>query len=586
MRSTDEICENCHTPENFQAVKLRTDTQYASDEENSFQRVFLALKVGNGEETVAGSGLGAHWHLEHAVRFIATDELYQEIPWVQVENEGEMVTFVDSEADPAVWEDPEATRRTMDCIDCHSRDGHMVRKPADVVDNALANGLIPADLPFVKAQSLAVLEQRYESRDEGAAAITAALRDFYQSEYPEVYAQRQDDVEQTVQQVQRIFQETQFPYMRVFWDTYPDNVGHEDFPGCWRCHDGNHLNEQGEAIPAECNLCHALPQIYGPDETQPIVSLAVDEVPESHRSSLWIAEHRFRFDATCDDCHTISDPGGISNSSFCSNSGCHAQEWTYLKIDAPAVLALAMPEEQPSQPRLSRIPHPLTDGMDCRQCHGLDKVLPYPEDHSEYTQEECTDCHRLSQEVLADLPPSPTPPPPTPFAMTIPSITHTLVGNENCLACHAVNSNIAPAPITHLGFTNDVCLDCHQVAPAFAAVPVATLAPQATPLPSPASVLTATVATEASPTAIEQRATATATLDSTAASAVITATITSTQASQIPHSIQGNENCLACHAVNSNIEPAPPNHTGLANDQCQGCHALPADATPTPGDTA
>jgi hypothetical protein len=333
----------------------------------------------------------------------------------------------------------------------------------------------------------------------------------------------------------------------------------------------------------------------------------VGEVPESHRSSLWIAEHRFRFDATCDDCHTISDPGGISNSSFCSNSGCHAQEWTYLKIDAPAVLALAMPEEQPSQPRLPHIPHPLADGMNCQQCHGLDKVAPYPEDHGEYTQEECVDCHRLSQEVLADLPPSPTPPPPPPFAMTIPSITHTLAGNENCLACHAVNGNIAPAPVTHLGFANDVCQGCHQVALEFASAPAATATPAAiaTPLPSPTVTLTltativeaatiepsptatttlassvvTTVTVEALPTVPEPTATPAATLTLEAAAT----TVADPQGPALSHPLQGNENCLACHALSSAIAPAPPHHAGFVNEQCQDCHALPADATPTSG---
>ena len=592
MRSTEEICEQCHTPENFQAVEVRTNNEYALDEQNSFQRLLLALKVGNGEDRVAGRGLGAHWHVANPVYFIATDTLRQDIPWVQVEKNGELVTYVDSGADPALWADAEANKKTMDCIDCHSRDGHMVHKPEEVLDNAITNNLIPADLPYVKAQSLAALERRYETREEGLDAIATVLQDFYQTRYPDLYVERQTDIERTVAQVQTIFQQTHFPYMNVYWNTYPDHVGHEDFPGCWRCHDSSHLNDQGEAIPADCNLCHGIPEKGAPGERLTAVSLAQEEMPESHQQSLWISEHRFRFDATCDDCHTVSDPGGTSNTSFCSNSGCHASEWTFLNIDAPAVLAQVVPEQTPSERRLPRIPHPIVEAMDCQQCHGPEKVFAYPEDHIEYSQDECTDCHSLSEEVLADIGPTPTPPPAeataAPAATAIPMINHTLLGNENCLACHAVNSNIVPAPVTHQGFTNDICQRCHLLAPEFATLPTVTetLAPIGTPQPSPTTTLTLTVTVEASPTLSAQTPPAEPTrTDANATDANATdanATSVSPQGSAILHPIEGNENCLACHAVNSAVAPAPPNHAGFTADLCQSCHPPAPAATGTP----
>jgi hypothetical protein len=86
---------------------------------------------------------------------------------------------------------------------------------------------------------------------------------------------------------------------------------------------------------------------------------------------------------------------------------------------------------------------------------------------------------------------------------------------------------------------------------------------------------------EASPAAPEPTATPAATPASEAA----TVTVAAPQGSVLSHPLQGNENCLACHSVNSDIAPAPPNHAGFANEQCQGCHALLVDATPTPGDT-
>jgi hypothetical protein len=606
MRSTEEICEQCHATENFQPLSVRTDYEYATDEANTLRRLLLARKIGNGQQPVTGQDLGAHWHVQNPVYFVTTDDFRQNIPWVQVEKNGKTVTYTDSEADPALWANAETQKQAMDCIDCHSREGHTVYKPAEMVDQAMAQGQIASDLPSIKAHAVAVLDQRYETEEAGLEAIVATLTEVYQTQYPDVYGERQAEVEQAIDQVQTIYEQTHFPAMNVYWDTYPNDIGHQDFPGCMRCHNGGHLTDEGEAIPAECNLCHAIPQEAGPDEPLPVLSVAHGEIPESHQSSLWIAQHRFHFDATCDDCHTISDPGGISNSSFCSNSGCHAREWTYLDINAPAVMTLAMPEEQPSQPRLPRIPHPIVEEMACQQCHGPDKVLAYPEDHSEYSQEECTDCHRLAPEVLADITPSPTAPPtvapPTLVATVAPSITHTLLGNENCLACHAVNGNIAPAPPTHLGFDNGVCQSCHQVALEFASAPAATTtaAAIATSLSPPTVTLTLTATVveagpvESSPTVTLTLATVeaspaapepTATPAATPASEAATVTVAAPQGSVLSHPLQGNENCLACHAVNSDIAPAPPNHAGFANEQCQGCHALLVDATPTPGDT-
>jgi hypothetical protein len=304
------------------------------------------------------------------------------------------------------------------------------------------------------------------------------------------------------------------------------------------------------------------------------VSLSLEEMPESHLNTLWIAEHRFQFDATCDDCHTVNDPGGISNSSFCSNSGCHAREWNYLQIDTEPVLAQVVPQQQPSERLLPHIPHPLVDNMNCEQCHGPEKVLAYPEDHAEYGQDECLDCHRLAPEVVADQPPTaaavPADLPPAPAATTIPPINHTLEGNANCLACHAVTSSIAPAPATHATFTTEMCQRCHQLAPEFSTLPAPTETAEAvsTPVQSP----TATPAVSTTVEATSSPATPTPAAPATAATPVDSSTPVSPQASIIPHAIQGNENCLACHAVSSTIEPAPPHHAGFAAELCQTCH--------------
>ena len=45
------------------------------------------------------------------------------------------------------------------------------------------------------------------------------------------------------------------PDMNVTWGTYPNFIGHG---GCMRCHDGNHMDSDGEAISFYCSLCHSV----------------------------------------------------------------------------------------------------------------------------------------------------------------------------------------------------------------------------------------------------------------------------------------------------------------------------------------
>jgi hypothetical protein len=43
-------------------------------------------------------------------------------------------------------------------------------------------------------------------------------------------------------------------------------------------------------------------------------------------------------------------------------------------------------------------------------------------------------------------------------------------------------------------------------------------------------------------------------------------------APQIPHQLEGREDCLLCHDPAGNIQPAPENHVEYTNDQCLLCH--------------
>ena len=50
------------------------------------------------------------------------------------------------------------------------------------------------------------------------------------------------------------------------YDSDPNNIGHEDFLGCFRCHDDNHKSADGRVISQDCETCHT---ILAQEETDP-----------------------------------------------------------------------------------------------------------------------------------------------------------------------------------------------------------------------------------------------------------------------------------------------------------------------------
>lgn len=544
LRPVEVVCEQCHWPEKFFANRLVNLYRHAEDEQNSLTKIALLMQTGGGTAE-AGLGRGIHWHIENPVYYIATDEQFQDIPWVQAEYNGEVIEYLSTTSTLTQADIDRAEKRKMDCVDCHNRASHDFRRPSDSIDEAMAVGLIAADLPFIKQQGVDVLERAYETEEEAAAAISG-IANFYQQNHPDVYNSRQADVEQAVAQLQSIFDRTTFPFMNVTWQSHRNNIGHRDFPGCFRCHDGQHLSKDNQAIRLECNICHAIPQVALPGQPFPIVNAWPRAIePESHLTTTWLSEHRFRFDATCTECHTVGDPGGTSNTSFCSNSACHGTEWVYAGLNAPAIRELAAPPREPGSGQPNPVPHPITPDTNCMTCHGVNGVIPAPDSHASFDVATCTQCHQGPQSAGA-APTDATPAPQTggspeasptaqpseePAGGSPPAIPHTLEGREGCVLCHGENG-VKPFPADHTGRTNDVCQMCHKPAPAGSETPAAGSTPAPTAAPP------------------------------------------SGEASRIPHDIEGQENqCLACH-FSTSIEPFPANHEGFSNQMCLSCHTL------------
>jgi len=46
--------------------------------------------------------------------------------------------------------------------------------------------------------------------------------------------------------------------MKADWSAHPDNIGHRDAPGCFRCHNDEMESAQGDTIFTDCTKCHAI----------------------------------------------------------------------------------------------------------------------------------------------------------------------------------------------------------------------------------------------------------------------------------------------------------------------------------------
>jgi hypothetical protein len=253
MRPARDTCTNCHWPEKSHGDKLRQVREYADDETSTETVTTLQLHVGGGRADL-GAGGGIHWHMniDNKIEFIATDPQRQTIPWVKfTDRSGQVKEFV--VAGTTAEQLAAGEYRMMDCMDCHNRPAHTFDpSPERAVDTAIALGQIPRDLPFARREAVAALQGSFESRDAAMAGIESALR----KSYPGQSGASPPALPRMIAGVQSVYARNVFPAMKVAWGTYPNNIGHVAFPGCFRCHDDNHKAPDGTAIEQDCQACH------------------------------------------------------------------------------------------------------------------------------------------------------------------------------------------------------------------------------------------------------------------------------------------------------------------------------------------
>jgi hypothetical protein len=261
LRPAQETCEQCHWPERFFGAQQKKFVHFLPDKENTRWEIDLLIKTGGGSPESSLTE-GIHWHMNIAnqIEYISTDTKRQEIPWIRMTNlkTGKVTEYISTEKPLSEKEIASANIRKMDCMDCHNRPTHIFNSPSYAVNLALSTRKIDPTLPFIKQTSVDLLAANYDSTNSALNAIEKGMKKAYQDHNIEFTNNKDGEVSDAIVELQNIYRNNFFPNMKVRWDIYPTNIGHLNFPGCFRCHDGLHKSADGKLITNDCNACHAI----------------------------------------------------------------------------------------------------------------------------------------------------------------------------------------------------------------------------------------------------------------------------------------------------------------------------------------
>lgn len=314
LRPARETCEKCHWPQKFYGAQLMQIPHFRYDKNNTAEEISLIIKTGGGTRIEKNAGI--HWHmlLQNKVYFKAKDRRFQIIPYIEaVKEDGKKTVYRDASIKISPEELEKLPLHQMDCMDCHNRPTHIFQPPERAVDMALAGGHISRELPFIKKLSVDLLTEGYISSEEAVENIRTRMLDFYEKNYPEIFSEEKEKIENAARVLLEIYQSNVFPEMKVDWNTYPLNIGHRNWPGCFRCHDGRHISEDGKVLTTECILCHTAPQRGKLSElgAKPLISdlpWHPMELKGKHLRTLCNNCHKagFRAPLDCAECHKLN----------------------------------------------------------------------------------------------------------------------------------------------------------------------------------------------------------------------------------------------------------------------------------------
>jgi hypothetical protein len=259
----------------------------------------MLINVGGGDPA-SGPVAGIHWHMNLAneITFIPSDTQRQVIPWIRVKDRnGKITEYYDRTRPLNAEQIAAAEKRRMDCIDCHNRPAHAYLPPDVAVDQTFSAGRLDPSLPYLKRQTVEVLNRSYNTEAEAISTIASSLDDFYRINYSQLYAQKTDTIKSAITETQRIFKTYFFPEMKTNWATHPNNIGHLYSSGCFRCHDGEHVSATGQVIRSDCNICHSL---VSDSARQVTITKTIDFQHPVDLGGL--------ADRKCESCHKANEP--------------------------------------------------------------------------------------------------------------------------------------------------------------------------------------------------------------------------------------------------------------------------------------
>jgi len=267
LRPATETCEHCHWPQRFTGDKFVVKKSFKDDEKNTPQTTVLLMKVG-GTSSQGPIGIhGRHREDGSRIRYIAIDDKREVIPVVYyTDRQGKTVEFISSEIKATKQQLDAGEHRSMDCIDCHNRPTHAFDLPENAVNKQMAAGLISTELPFIRKEAVDLLKASYADRKTATKQITEGLNNFYRSKYPAIFDSRRQLIQQAANSISQTYLRNIFPEMNMTWGVHPNNLGHNNSPGCFRCHDGNHVSSDGKTIANDCDTCHS---VLAMDEENP-----------------------------------------------------------------------------------------------------------------------------------------------------------------------------------------------------------------------------------------------------------------------------------------------------------------------------
>jgi hypothetical protein len=352
MPASRDSCEGCHTSNPHLHNSIRVRRHFAPDEGNTETKVTLIARA-VGRTFQGGGTPGVNWHIHNTVRFVATDLQRTNILWVEAtRTDGTVVRYEDSAGTGTVDSPTSANIRTMECVDCHNLAGHPIRAPDALVDEALAAGILNPALPEIKARAVKLLEQKFENAAEAKQLVLEAwdqyAKDFpdEKSEDPEAWEQARKYLEERQNQVAGLMLRNQFLAADVSWRSFPDQLGHKDSPGCFRCHNGRYSSTDGQLITAQCTACHSIPMVTRRDRIHgQVLDLTDMRSPRSHQRPDFPFVHgglAATDDAGCENCHGEIQYG-TDDATFCANSGCHDSKWPNFGLQRPTALVIGEP---------------------------------------------------------------------------------------------------------------------------------------------------------------------------------------------------------------------------------------------------